>query len=210
MRARALALASVAGLVLARPVLAETPVPPKQKEPDPPPPPSPPDPIVDAAADANLEPTDRHQGLNFTAALGAGFTVGIGIDNSVGRGPSASFRLASMARPRIALTAEIASVTLLHRQASMGPIERDQDSNLLIGAQFYAKSSLWVRIAAGVGVYTPSGGSTLAGPAGVVGVGVDILRRRRLSFGLEYMSIGMINRDGFLSSNAFMVDLAIE
>jgi hypothetical protein len=59
-------------------------------------------------------------------------------------------------------------------------------------------------------VYTPSGGSTLAGPAGVVGVGVDILRRRRLSFGLEYMSIGMINRDGFLSSNAFMVDLAIE
>jgi len=209
-RRHALALASVAGLVLARPVLAETPVPPKQREPDPPPPPSPPDPIVDTAADANLEPTERHQGLNFTAALGAGFTVGIGIGDSVGRGPSASFRLASIARPRVALTAEIASVTLLHRKAAMGSIERDQDSNLLLGAQFYAKSSLWVRIAAGLGVYQPSGGSTLAGPAGLLGVGFDIVRRRRLSFGAEYMSIGMINRDGFLSSNAFMIDLAVE
>jgi len=208
---RALAVAVV--LAAAAPARAETPVPPKSKEPDPPPPPSPPDPIVDSVRDANLESAARHQGRNVTLAIGGGFTIGFGIDNSVGRGGGFSARLAQVATPRIALTAEIAAVTLFHQVKGTqmsSDIKRDQDTNLMIGAQFYTAGSLWLRFATGFGVYKAADAPQLAGPAGLLGAGFDIVRSRRVSFGAEFMTIGMINRDGLLSSNVFMFDLSIE
>jgi hypothetical protein len=186
---------------------------PKKIQPEPPPPPSPPDPLVSTAQNANLESTSRHQGINFTAAGGGGFTVGFGIGDSVGRGPGVSFRLAYAANEHFAWTAEIASVALLHQAAGTsanGDILRDQDTNLLLGLQVYANRSLWVRIAGGIGDYRPAKGGNLGGPAGAFGGGLDVLRFRRASIGLEMMSIGLINRDGLLTSTVFMLALNIE
>jgi len=202
-------------LAAASPALAETPLPPKKKQPDPPPPPSPPDPIVVDAQNANLESTARHQGLFATFAVGGGFTVGLGIDNSVGRGPGASLRLAQTASERFAFTLEIASVVNLHQIKGTnvsGDLLQDRDTNLLIGLQFFVKNSLWLRTAGGIGGLDPAGTTkrNLVGPAGLIGIGFDVVRTKRLSLGFEWMSIGMINRDGLLASNAFMLDVGLE
>jgi hypothetical protein len=185
----------------------------KKIKPAPPPPPSPPDPIVDVAKNANLESTSRHKGLSFTFALGGGLTVGFGVDDAVGRGAGVSIRLARMASERFAFTAEISSVTLLHQAAGTsdnGEILRDQDTNLLLGLQFFATNSLWVRIAGGIGDYRPAKGGNLAGPAGLFGVGFDVVRFRRVAIGVEGMSIGQINREGLLTATAFMLALNVE
>jgi hypothetical protein len=185
----------------------------KKIKPEPPPPPSPPDPIVEDARNSNLESTSRHQGFSLTLAGGGGFTVGFGIDNSVGRGPSGSLRFAHMAGERFAFTAELATVTLLHQAAGTsdnGEILQDQDTNLLVGLQFHANRTLWVRIAGGIGDYRPAKGGNLAGPSGLFGGGLDVYRFRRAAIGLEMMSIGLITRDGLLTSTAFMLALNIE
>jgi hypothetical protein len=206
-------LALLAVLATASPALAETPLPPKKKRPDPPPPPSPPDPIVDQAKNGNLESINRHQGINVTVALGGGFTVGFGIDNAVGRGPSGTLRIATVASDKLAFTAEAITLTLLHRvEATMdAPLKRDQDSNLLLGLQYYVNPTLWLRVAGGLGGYqvadTPK---ALVGPAGLASGGVDVVRGKRWAVGLEFVSIAMLNRDGLLSSNAFLLALNFE
>lgn len=210
-------LALVAVLAGAVPAFAETPLPPpasvqKKKQPDPPPPPSPPDPIVDTAKNANLESTDRHQGINVTLGVGGGFTIGFGVDNAVGRGATGNLRIATVASDKFAFTAEAIVLTLLHQVDAMNaPIKQDRDANLLIGFQYYVNPTLWVRLAGGLGVFkiadTPK---AFAGPAGLAGGGVDIVRGKRFALGLEFLSIGMINRDGVLSSNAFLLALNFE
>ncbi len=192
---------------------AETPVPPKTKQPDPPPAPSTPDPIVDDTENVNLESTARHQGLNLTFAIGGGLTVGFGIDNAVGRGGSGSLRVAEAASSRIAFTFELATLQLPHQIKAMGdsPIKLDHDTNLLGGVQFYANRTLWLRLAGGIGVYQQADvDSALRGPVAAVGGGFDLVRTRRLAVGLEFMTTAMINRDGMLSTTAFMVDLQLE
>ncbi|HEU0032093.1 MAG TPA: hypothetical protein VFQ53_15775 [Kofleriaceae bacterium] len=176
-----------------------------------------PDPAAERAGDANLESTSRRSGRNFTAALGGGLTLGFGIEDSVGRGGSASFRLGQVATERSVLTLEIAGVASFHKVNAEGAeLKRNDDTNFLVGAQRWINPALWVRIAVGLGVYKGDDVGpdlddvTLVGPAGLFGAGFDLVRTRRLAFGIEMMSIGMINRDGLLASNAFMLDLSIE
>ncbi|MBA2539475.1 MAG: hypothetical protein H0V17_07570 [Deltaproteobacteria bacterium] len=181
-------------------------------QPEPPPPPSPADPIVDHAASHGLESTSRHQGFNFTAALGGGLTVGIDISGSVGRGPAGSFRFAHTASEQLAFTAELISVTLIRQikgTDGSNRTETDQGSGLLLGTQFYVNRSLWLRLAAGISSMKFDD-NTLVGPTGLAGGGVDILRFRRVAIGVEMMSIGQINRDGLLTTTAFMLDVSIE
>lgn len=181
-------------------------------KPAPPPPPSPADPIVDSAASHGLESSSRHQGFNFTAAIGGGLTVGIDIGGSVGRGPAGSFRFAHAASDKLAFTAELISVTLIRQiKGTDGSkqTETDQGNGVLIGTQFYVNRSLWLRLAAGISSMKFSD-NTLVGPTGLAGGGFDILRFRRAAIGVEMMSIGQINRDGLLTTTAFMLDLSIE
>lgn len=188
-------------------------------KPEPPPAPSAPDPISERAGEHGLESTDRHNGLNFTAAIGGGVTVGIGIESAVGRGPSGSFRLASVAAPRLAFVAELTTVTMLRQSKGingmLGGTRTDQANNLLFGIQLYANRLLWVRTGVGVGGFVIDQGKgvdpkVLAGPAGVVGGGFDLWRRRRVAIGVEIMTVGMLNRDGLLTTTGFMLDLSIE
>jgi hypothetical protein len=181
-------------------------------KPEPPPPPSPPDPIVNSAGAHGLESTSRHKGLNFTAAVGGSFTVGIDIAGSIGRGPSGSFRLAHAASEKFAFTAELITTTLIRQiRGTDGSkeTETDQGNGLLIGMQFYVNRSLWLRIAGGISGMKFAD-KDLVGPTGAAGGGFDIVRFRRAAIGVEMMSVGQINRDGLLTTTAFMLDLSIE
>jgi len=181
-------------------------------KPEPPPPPSPADPIVNASGAHGLESTSRHQGFNFTAALGGGLTIGIDIAGSVGRGPAGSFRFAHAASEKFAFTAELVSITLLRQiKGTDGTTETntDQGSGALLGMQFYVNRTLWLRLATGISSMQFDD-ATLVGPTGLAGGGLDILRFRRAAIGVEMMSIGQINRDGLLTTTAFMLDLSIE
>lgn len=183
-------------------------------KPEPAPAPSPPDPVVTSSANHGLEGTSRHQGLNLTLALGGGLTVGVGIDSSIGRGPSGSARLSHMASERWAFVFEIANTTLLHKGGTDGKTRTDVGNNVLFGAQLYANRVLWLRTGVGFGSFQIDDGTDmgtrLRGPVGVVGGGFDLVRFRRIAIGLETMGLGMINRDGLLTSMSFMLDLSIE
>ncbi len=188
-------------------------------KPEPPPAPSPPDPAVAGSSQHGLESGSRHQGLSITLAIGGGLTVGVGIDSSVGRGPSGSLRISHMAGERWAFAAEIANTTLLHRvtgtDSSGGKLRTDVGTNLLIGAQLYVNRVLWLRAGVGLGSFKidePDSmtAKTLSGPSGVAGGGLDLVRFRRAAIGVEMMSLGMLNRDGLLTTTAFMLDLTIE
>jgi hypothetical protein len=110
----------------------------------------------------------------------------------------------------------------------------NQDTNIAVGAQYYVNRSLWIRGATGIGIYhgndiapsktmqisCPDGSMPtvpvsfrqlkLAGPVGIAGVGLELAQFKRWSLGLEIMSIGMLNRDGVLSSTGIMLDAIIE
>jgi hypothetical protein len=181
-----------------------------------------PDRSVRDSGDANLESDDRHQNKNVTLGLGGGMSVGMGIDDANGQGGSISLRLAQMATRRMAFTIEATSVILRHRvetTTGMSEVNENVDSNVMLGAQFYINRSLWLRTSAGIGVFVAKGIAgdggvkrdvTLKGPAGLIGAGLDLIRLRRVSFGIEMMTIGMVNREGLLSTGGFLVNLCVE
>ena len=172
-----------------------------------------PDPSALDAADANLETKARRSGRSLTLAAGGGLTVGFGIEDAVGRGPAASLRLGQVATARTVLTIEIASVTQLG--ASSGD-RRSLDTNLLLGAQYYVTSALWVRLAGGIGTFrgdtvgTSAVDVSLAGPAGAFGAGLDLVRWRRVAIGMEMISIAMLNREGMLSSSGLLLNVSVD
>jgi hypothetical protein len=188
-------------------------------KPAPPPPPAKPDPIVERAAAHGVEPKGRHQGFNFTAALGGGLTVGVGIDDSVGRGPSGSFRFANAASEHFAFVAEVVSVTMFHQvrgtDESAGPTRTDQGNAFLLGMQFYVNRSLWLRVGGGIGGFRFDEGpnvdpTILPGLGGVGGGGFDLVRWKKTAIGIEMMTFALATRDGLLTTTAFMLDFSIE
>lgn len=186
------------------------------------PPPPKPDPSAVSAGESNLESTSRRRGRNATAALGVGLTVGFGIDDAVGTGGSGSFRVGVASTDRLVINAELNLVILVHEVGTVGgPSERKEnvDVNLMLGGQFYVNRSLWLRTGLGFGVFRARGiddamggkrDVNLGGPAGLVGAGLDLVRLKRLSIGLEIMSITMLNREGILSTNGFLLNATFD
>jgi hypothetical protein len=168
-----------------------------------------PDPrAVEAADGANLESTAPRAGLTFAGALGGSLFVGSA--GGVGRGGAISLRLGHVATSTTILTFELAGGTFFH--ATGDKTMRDDDANILAGAQRYTNASLWIRAAAGFGVYThrraAMADQTLPGPAGAVGVGIDLVRRRYLVLGFEVFGIGKIHRDGLLVTSGICLGLS--
>jgi hypothetical protein len=174
------------------------------------------------AGESNLESDERHQNKNITLALGGGLTVGMGIDDAVGSGGSGSLRLAQMASRRMAFTLETTTIFLRHSvktSTEMNEVKENVDTNLMIGLQFYVNRSLWLRTATGLGVFVAKGiegdggikrDVTLSGPAVLIGAGLDVIRLRRMSFGLEMIGIGMANREGLLTSGGLLLNFCVE
>lgn len=172
-----------------------------------------------AAGDANLEAPGGRSGIVFSAAFGAGLMVGFGINDSVGRGGAVSFRLGHVATPHTVVDLELDVVAALHRQAVNSAAATNSDTNLLVGAQYYANPSFWVRFAGGLGVYQARdvvlgtglpGERTLVGPAGLVGFGIELARWRWAVLGIEVSASAMINHDGVLIANGLALGLAFD
>jgi hypothetical protein len=173
-----------------------------------------PDRAVAAAGDANLESDSRRKGIILQAGIGGGLMLGIGVDGVTGNGPSGSFRIGHVATRNSLVTLELSTVTLRHAvNATMDSDQYiDQDTSIMLGGQFYINPALWLRVAAGIGGYRGKHVGenaldvSLTGPAGAVGAGVEVIRFKRWAIGLEMFTVGMINRDGLMSSTGFLVD----
>ncbi len=179
----------------------------------------PPDSAVDEAADANLESIEARRGLTFSVSVGGGLLVGIGIEDSVGRGPAVSLRLGHVATRRTVITFEIATTAALHKPAMMSGTAADASVNLLAGARTYVNPSLWLRGAGGIGVFQgrellrDSGkleDLTLAGPALLGGVGVDVARLKWTVLSVEVAISAMINREGVLVASGLNFGLSFD
>lgn len=178
-----------------------------------------PDPAVEEAADANLESTEDRRGLTFAGSIGGGLMLGFGIKDSVGRGGSVSLRLGHVATRRTVITFELGLTAVLHKPAMQNATETNTNTNLLAGALHYVNPSLWLRFGGGLGVYTGRqvtlstgqlGTVTLAGPAVLGGVGVDLARFKSVVLDLEVETSAMINSDGVLMASGAHLGLSFD
>lgn len=174
------------------------------------PPPSSPDPDAEeAASEANLESNAPRHGTTFSAALGAGLTMGDG----VGRGPALSFRVGHVATPLTVLTFEITGGSLLHEVQGSSTILHNDDISLMAGALHYVNRSLWLRGAGGVTAYTednlvPSLKVVHGGVGGLIGIGIDFVRWHYLVLGLEtFDQVSLVSKKGLLFNNGLCLGL---
>ncbi|MEO7730810.1 MAG: hypothetical protein ABIY55_07555 [Kofleriaceae bacterium] len=180
----------------------------------------PPDPAVEEAADANLESNQARHGLTFDASAGAGLIFGIGIQDSVGRGPAVSLRLGHVATRHTVITFEIDVTTALHMPLATKTIEANTSTNLLAGARYYVSPSLWLRGAGGIGAYLGKkvailengrlGDITLFGPAVLGGVGLDLARWKWAVLTIDAATSAMINREGVLIVSGLKLGLSFD
>jgi hypothetical protein len=172
------------------------------------PPPSPPDPSAqEQANEANLVSNAPREGMTFSAAIGSGLTLGDG----VGRGPGVSFRLGHVATPRTVLTFEVTIGTLLH-EPTPNDLRHNDVGNLMAGALYYVNTSLWVRGAGGLTLYTVSdpGQSSKPHPGigSLVGIGVDLFRWHYLVLGIEtFSSLSVVATRGLLLNSNLGIGL---
>src|SRR5207237_10537610 len=112
--------------------------------------------------------------------------IGVGIDDGTGRGGARTLRVGRVATRRTLITLELSSSALFHG-ASMGKTAQNNLTSLAVGAQYYARSRLWIRLATGYAVYQGhdvlvEGGSgtrqdlTLHGVASTLGIGVEVAK----------------------------------
>jgi hypothetical protein len=188
--------------------------------PAPPPPPapavapapvSPPDPAAEeAASEANLESIAPRAGMTFSGSVGGGLTMGDG----VGRGPAASFRVGRVATPTTVLTFELTGGSLLHQMDTKGsPIQHNDLFSVMAGGLHYVNSSLWIRGAGGLSVYTTDNTPAEPKPAhpgvgGLFGVGIDLARWHYLVLGLEtYGQMAVISTRGLMFNSGLCLGL---
>ncbi len=179
-----------------------------------PPPSVAPDSAAERAGDANLESIAVRKGVTASIALGGALTVGFGINDSVGRGGVGSLRLGETMSENSVLTVELLFGAVAHEVPGMDLVTNN-DTNFLIGVQYFLGPSLFVRIAGGIGDYIRNkedvaGNGVLstrkvAGPAGVIGGGLEFIHARHISLDFEIFLLGMPNRDGFLSTSALCI-----
>jgi hypothetical protein len=181
-----------------------------------------PDPAALEAGDANLESIALRKGIVVTLGIGGGLTVGLGMDNATGQGGAGTLRIAHVANRRTMVAIELVGSALFFKLKENASLYRTDAANFLLSAQYYVNPALWLRAGAGWGRYAGDrfvDEATMleirkrvrvAGPATSVGAGVDIIRLKRFRAGVEVSSTEMLNRDGILSSNSFLLGISID
>ena len=148
---------------------------------------------LQAADESNLVSNAPRSGFTLSISLGGNLVLGgnagnVG-DTGVGRGPSASFRIGHVATRDTVITFELTGGSRLHESNITGsPLYHDDDYNLMAGALTYVAPSLWLRGAAGLSVITfddSTGSKPRAGISGLAGIGLDLVRWKKLVLGLE-------------------------
>nr|HEX4312870.1 hypothetical protein [Kofleriaceae bacterium] len=166
-------------------------------------------PVVERAGDANLEPDWPHSGVSLTAALIASTIISADSSGDVGRGPGLSLRAGMAATPDTVVTIELTGGSMLHEHQSM--LFTNSAVDFLLGAQYYAKPTLWFRLAGGIGSYVrrglfdeagaPTDDEHLFGVVALGGVGLDVLRRHKFVLGIEGFVSGLVERNGVTTTS---------
>ena len=188
------------------------------RAPEPPPvAPSPPDDdTVEVARNANLDPVGRH-GVVFDIALGpkVQWSIGDNVSQAGGIGGTASARVGMVASPRWIVGLALDVNVVAHNASTTTQL--NQSSLLTVDGQVYLRPSLWIRFGAGVGSLSnrdKSTGKTTGvlpslGSAG--GLGVDLVRTKKLALEFEVFVDGALYRGGDLSmAGGLGLGLAIE
>jgi hypothetical protein len=168
------------------------------------------EPAVANAGEANLESTASRQGVQLTGAVGGSLAIGFSVPDANGTGGALSLRLGEPMTPQWVLTAEVEGAGQLHRTpGANGTTELDNDTNLLIGAQYYPNDSFFVRVGTGIGTYMQTKAARdgldhkYVGPAFAFGAGLELVKLKHIVFDFELFSVSMANRAGVLTTSAF-------
>lgn len=170
-----------------------------------------PDEITDVeAGEANLESNAPRSGL--VVAISGGGGVTLGGDLGVGRGGALSLRMGHVATRKTIISFEITGTGALHKQSIDGPTVTDTNIGLFAGAQRYAGSSTWFRVAGGFTALTKNIGgdeSTAGGIGALLGGGLDLARWGYLVLGLETFAMSSITSGtGFTMQLGFNLGLS--
>lgn len=176
-----------------------------------------PDPAAERAGFANLESIEHRQGITFGAALGPSVTIGGG----TGTGGDLALKLGHVATPKTVFTFVLGGSAQFHRNLNKDLVANNL-TYALAGAQYWAAPSLWIGIGFGAGTYhcndcidsddmAPVPKNTKrAGPSSGVSAGVDLVRYRGVVLGLEVYSIGVITREGFVTTGGMSLGLSFD
>ncbi len=167
------------------------------------------EPAIATAGEANLESTAARQGIQLSGMLGGALALGFHMKDATGTGGAISLRLGEPMTPKWVLTVEVEGGGQLHEAADMKSTHLDNDTNFLIGAQYYPNESLFVRVGFGIGTYMQTAAARdgfdhrYIGPAFGFGAGLELIKLKHLVFDFELFSVSMVNRDGMFSMTAF-------
>ena len=166
------------------------------------------EPTVTRAGEANLASKSLRQGVQLSGVIGGALSIGFSMPDANGTGGAVSLRIGEPMTPSWVLNLELLGGGQLHRTTgtmNTDPVI-DNDTNALIGAQYYPSESFFIRAGVGVGTYKQTKAARdlhdhkYVGPAIAVGLG---LRVKHLIFDFELFSTSMLNREGLLATTAF-------
>ena len=158
------------------------------------------------AAEANLEPTRRREGLAIGFGVGPSMQIGIGIEEASGTGGSFNLRIGTSASDRLAWFVDLFAAGT-PREGDTGMNRLNQSTNLTAGAQVFVLEALWLRAGLGLGqleLRSEEGGTTAkrhhAGLGAIAGGGIDFLRRGRFALSGDLTFVSGLYREGFVSA----------
>lgn len=166
---------------------------------------SPPDPHArKMAAEANLEPTRRREGLALGVAIGPAMQIGLGLDNATGTGGSLDLRIGTSASDRLAW---IFDVFYAGTRTDSTNKTFATSGLLTVGAQVFALETLWIRGGVGLGSLNVDGKAVAWGFGAFGGGGMDFLRNGRFALSGDLSFVSGAYADGFVTAAVFQVGL---
>jgi hypothetical protein len=183
-----------------------------------------PAPVVDHAAQANLEAEDGRTGVIFEASFGFSMLVGFGLPDSVGRGGLLSLRLGEVATPHTVLNLELNISGTDNDQSGNNSAVTNGTFGLLGSAQYFFTPLFSLRFGAGLGGYqgrdvTVShdskgdpilGDQNLLGPAVLGAIGLAIKRWHWGTIGFEGTIEAIATSKGVLLANALSFGVEVD
>jgi hypothetical protein len=161
------------------------------------------------AAEANLEPERRREGLAFGLSIGGAMQVGFGIDEAGGTGGTLDFRVGTSATDRLAWFLDF-YLCGTPRQGDTGFNKINQQTIFGAGAQVFLLETVWLRAGAGLGdlhvrseEFMPSDKQHYLGLGAFGGGGIDFLRHGRFAIDGEFDIVSGLYRDGLVAAAVF-------
>ena len=167
-----------------------------------------------ASADWYESKKDERSGMIVGLASGGAVVVGLGeLDDVTALGPGFSFRIGTVASPKLLWLLTLDSANYLVKDFISGEIKTNMTYTITLGGQYYVRKALWARLGAGIGGFNrraralqkPTGSSS--GLGFTSGLGVDVWFSRKWVVNLEGVFSGVRVQGGFVAHAGLMLAL---